>query len=93
MTETEAAAKKAELEALLNRRQNTHTTVRPKLTAETVAEYLDWVVSNLNSIPGQQLATHLTACELVIRTRATDAQAKATQHTLVEDGIIDQPNQ
>lgn len=92
MTETEAAAKKAELNALLNRKQDTHTTTRPKLTAETVADYLNWVVSNLNSIPGQQLATHMLACELVIRTRATDAQAKATQHTLVEQGVIDQPN-
>jgi hypothetical protein len=69
-----------------------HISRRPKLTAEAVGEYLDWITENISSIPGNHLAVHMQACELVIRTRATDAQAKATQHTLVESGVIDQPN-
>ena len=65
---------------------------RPKLTADTAVEYLDWITSNVASIAGPEVTLHMQACELAIRTRATDAQAKATQHTLVEQGIIDQPN-
>lgn len=60
---------------------------RPKLTAETVAEYLDWITENLEVLRND-LPHHFTAAELVIRTRATDAQAKATHATLVEDGTI-----
>jgi hypothetical protein len=65
-------------------------TPRPKLTAENVVEYLDWIMQNLGPL-GAKVAQHMAAAELVIRTRATDAQGKATQHTLVEDGVIEQP--
>jgi hypothetical protein len=33
----------------------------------------------------------MAAAELAIRIKMGEAQAKATQHTLVEQGIIDQP--
>jgi hypothetical protein len=66
---------------------------RPKLTAATVEDYLDWVTDNITKLLPVELEAHMHAAELVIRTRATDAQAKATQHTLVESGIIEQPGQ
>jgi hypothetical protein len=65
-------------------------TPRPKLTAENVVEYLDWVMENLDKL-GTATAHHMAAAELVIRTLAVVAQDKATQHTLVEDGIIAPP--
>jgi len=64
---------------------------RPKLTAETVVEYLDWLTANIGSLPQQHSAAHMQAAELAIRTLATEAQGKATQHTLVEDGVIKPP--
>ena len=64
---------------------------RPKLTAESVVDYIDWALENAGVLGTGAVAMHMQAAELVIRTRATDAQAKATQHTLVEQGIIDQP--
>jgi hypothetical protein len=64
---------------------------RPKLTAETVVDYIDWVMENLGQISEYAVKHHLNAAELVIRTLATEAQGKATQHTLVEDGVIDPP--
>jgi hypothetical protein len=66
-------------------------TVRPKLTAENVVDYLDWLTSNLGSLPGPEAELQMRACELVVRTRMGAAQAKDTQHTLVRDGIIDPP--
>jgi hypothetical protein len=66
-------------------------TKRPKLTAETVVEYLDWITSNTGRMSAQDMALHMQAAELAIRTRATDAQAKDTQHTLVRDGLMDAP--
>ena len=61
---------------------------RPKLTAENVVAYLDWLTENMGAIPSGHAAQHMQAAELAIRTLATEAQGKATQHTLVEDGII-----
>jgi len=66
-------------------------TKRPKLTAENVVEYLDWICGNIGNFIGVELDSHMKAAELVIRTLATEAQGKATQHTLVEDGVIDPP--
>ena len=63
---------------------------RPKLTAEGAVEYLDWIMANLQHL-GTTARLHMAAAELAIRTKANEAQAKATQHTLVEDGIIDPP--
>ena len=65
-------------------------TPRPTLTADTAVEYLDWIMRNLEHL-GTSTAHHMAAAELAIRTKANEAQAKATQHTLVEDGIIDAP--
>ncbi len=65
-------------------------TPRPRLTAETAVEYLDWIMHNLENL-GPSAQHHMAAAELAIRTKANEAQAKATQHTLVEDGIIDPP--
>ncbi len=64
---------------------------RPKLTAENVEDYLDWLTENLDVLHPRSIALHMQAAELVIRTRATDAQNKATQNTLIERGVIDQP--
>lgn len=66
-------------------------TPRPKLTAETVVEYLDWLMHNLDLINSTHVAHHMTACELAIRTIMGDAQAKATQATLIDDGKIKTP--
>jgi hypothetical protein len=66
-------------------------TTRPKLTAENVVDYLDWLTENVGSLVPAHLAAHLQAAELVIRTQGNAAQAKATQHTLVEEGIIAPP--
>jgi hypothetical protein len=63
-------------------------TTRPKLTAETVVEYLDWLMHNLPVLNATHIAHHMTACELAIRTIMGDAQAKATQATLIGDGKI-----
>lgn len=65
-------------------------TPRPTLTAETAVEYLDWIMRNLDHL-GASAAHHMAAAEMAIRTKANEAQAKATQHTLVEDGIIEAP--
>jgi hypothetical protein len=53
---------------------------RPSLTAEGVVDYLDWIGKNLKRL-GPDAAHHMTLAELTIRTRATDAQGKATAHT------------
>ena len=73
------------------RRKLTQRTKRPKLSAETVVEYLDWIANNAGSISAQEQAMHMQAAELVVRTMATKAQAKDTQHTLVRDGLMDAP--
>ncbi len=64
---------------------------RPRLTADRAVEYLEWVTSNLHAIPVHHIPLHMQAAELAIRTKANEAQAKATQHTLVEDGIMEAP--
>ena len=63
---------------------------RPALTADTAVEYLDWIMRNLSHL-GPSASLHMAAAELAIRIKMGEAQAKATQHTLVEQGIIDQP--
>lgn len=64
---------------------------RPKLTAATAVEYLDWLTANMGNMLAAHVETHLRAVELAIRTQMGDAQAKATQHTLVESGVIAPP--
>jgi hypothetical protein len=65
-------------------------TPRPTHTADTAVEYLDWIMRNLDHL-GPTVLHHMAAAELAIRIKMGEAQAKATQHTLVEQGIIDQP--
>jgi hypothetical protein len=66
-------------------------TQRPKLTAETVVKYLEWIAENVGNLSAQETKVHMEAAELVVRTMATKAQAKDTQHTLVRDGLMDAP--
>lgn len=66
-------------------------TPRPQLTAEKVVGYLDWIMHNLGALSAPAIDLHLRAAELAIRTKANEAQGKATQHTLVEDGTIAPP--
>ena len=61
---------------------------RPVLTADTVVQYLDWIMSNLGLLTNQQTALHMQAAELAIRAAATEAQGKATTATLIDDGTI-----
>lgn len=68
-------------------------TARPKLTADTAVDYIDWLTSNLDALEPHDIAHHFTAAELVVRVHMGNAQAKATQHTLVQDGVIDPPPQ
>lgn len=74
-------------------RQARPRTPRPKLTADSVVEYLDWVMGNLGSFAKGEEELHMRAAELTIRRLATEAQAKDTQHTLVRDGLIEAPAQ
>lgn len=64
---------------------------RPRLTAETVVAYLDWITANVGALTSAEVSQHMQAAELVIRALATEAQAKDTQHTLVRDGVIAPP--
>lgn len=64
---------------------------RPRLTLDNVPDYLDWITANLHGLNDKQVEQHLRAVELVVRMQGNQAQAKATQHTLVESGIIDPP--
>ncbi len=66
-------------------------TTRPTLTLDNVPEYLDWALTHQRSMTRGELEHHLTAAELVVRLKMGAAQNKATQHTLVEQGIIDPP--
>lgn len=63
-------------------------TPRPTLTTETVVEYLEWIAANVDALTTAQVDLHMKAAELTMRKLATEAQNKATQHTLVEDGVI-----
>jgi hypothetical protein len=54
---------------------------RPKLTADDVVNYLDWVTTGMHVMTQQEVGHHLTAAELAIRTRMGDAQGKATAHS------------
>lgn len=64
---------------------------RPALTAAGVVSYLDWVTTHVHEMHPHHVKVHLQAAELAIRTLATEAQNKATQHTLVEQGLIEAP--
>ena len=65
---------------------------RPKLTVDTVVEYLDWALANARALSlRDELAAHMQGAELVVRIHMGNAQAKDTQHTLVRDGLIDPP--
>ena len=68
-------------------------TPRPRLTPDTVPAFLDWTLDNASALPNGGIEHHLRAAELVVRLKMGDAQNKATQHTLVEDGVIDPPPQ
>ena len=61
---------------------------RPVLTADTVVQYLDWIMSNATLLTSQQVALHMQAVELAIRAAATEAQGKATTATLIDEGTI-----
>ncbi|SNT19048.1 hypothetical protein SAMN05421770_10557 [Granulicella rosea] len=65
----------------------------PKLSAATVEEYLNWLVHHLHLLSSENIAHRLAAAELVVRMHMGNAQNKATQHTLVEDGVIKPPPQ
>lgn len=73
-----------------NLRNLPKATPRPRLTAETAVEYLDWIMENLQHL-GASTAHHMAAAELAIRTKANEAQAKATNATLIDEGVIDHP--
>jgi hypothetical protein len=66
---------------------------KPTLTAATVVMYLDWLAEHIAAghMLAHQSASLISVAELVIRTTAVEAQGKATQHTLVEDGVIAPP--
>ncbi|HEX4511526.1 MAG TPA: hypothetical protein VH328_15670 [Burkholderiaceae bacterium] len=66
-------------------------TPRPTLTVENVGPYLDWLMGQHGRMADAEMRSHLAACELLVRTRMGEAQAKDTQHTLVRDGVIDPP--
>jgi len=72
-------------------RQARQRTARPKLTAENAVAYLDWIMENLGSFSKGEELLHMQAAELAIRTKANEAQAKDTQHTLVRDGVMEAP--
>ena len=74
-----------------DRSKLTGPTARPKLTAETTFEYLEWIAENQDKIGRPQLETHKQIAELAVRMRMGEAQDKATQHTLIEDGTIAPP--
>jgi hypothetical protein len=63
----------------------------PVLSGETVEEYLDWLAKNARALDAAHLATCLQLAELMVRLQMGKAQAKATQHTLVESGVIAPP--
>lgn len=64
---------------------------RPTLTKDNVPQYLDWALTHQGGMRRGELEHHLAACELVVRLQMGEAQNKATQHTLVESGVIEPP--
>jgi hypothetical protein len=66
---------------------------RPRLTTDSVIDYLDWLTGNLHAIDKDLAAVHMAAAELVIRVQMGEAQGKATQHTLVDEGKLKAPGQ
>lgn len=61
---------------------------RPTLRLKTCEEYLDWIMANLSHLSEKAVEQHLRAAELVIRMQGNEAQAKATMHTLIDDGTL-----
>lgn len=72
-------------------RKSARIATMPKLTGESVEEYLDWLSKHSPALDAAQLSTCLQLAELMVRLQMGKAQAKDTQHTLVRDGIIDPP--
>lgn len=64
---------------------------RPKITLENTYDYLDWIASQ--ELPREAMERHMQLAALAVRLRMGEAQDKATQHTLVEDGVIKPPPQ
>jgi hypothetical protein len=64
---------------------------RPALTLDNVPAYLDWALTHQGTMRRGELEHHLTAAELIVRLKMGEAQNKATQHTLVEQGIVEPP--
>ncbi len=64
---------------------------RPAVDVEAIVDYLDWIASCIGEMDSQRIAQHIALAELAVRTTMGAAQAKATQHTLVEDGVIKPP--
>jgi hypothetical protein len=63
----------------------------PKLSGDTVEEYLDWITKNGHALTPERLQTCVQMAEFTVRLQMGKAQAKATQHTLVQDGVIEAP--
>lgn len=63
----------------------------PALNGETIEQYLDWLAKHAPALDERHLATCLQLAELTVRLQMGKAQAKATQHTLVQDGTIAPP--
>jgi hypothetical protein len=64
---------------------------RPAIDPETIADYLDWIASCIGELDPRAIEQHTALAELAVRTTMGAAQAKATQHTLVEQGVIAPP--
>ncbi len=66
---------------------------RPTLDPEALVDYLDWIGSCVGGMTAADLQAHMQVAELAVRLAMGAAQAKATQHTLVQDGVIAPPPQ
>lgn len=53
----------------------------PKLSSDTVVDYLDWISRCVGDMPAEHLTARLNAAELVVRIHMGNAQGKATAHT------------
>jgi DNA-binding GntR family transcriptional regulator len=76
-----------------NAQARPQSSARPRLNIDTVPEYLDWLMDQTERMHSSTMDHHMKAVELIIRRQGNEAQAKATQHTLVEDGVIAPPPQ
>lgn len=66
---------------------------KPKLTADNAVAFLDWITTHVvgHQMTHEEAKLLMHAAALAISTQHAEAQGKATQHTLVEEGIIDPP--